>query len=188
MASAFAHAVVALTMGRAVHGHLMNRRTLALGVACSILPDVDVIGFALGIDYGAVWGHRGITHSLLFAALVSAALTGVCYRGRPSVVMGAVGLYLFLCTASHGVLDALTNGGLGVAFFAPFENNRYFLPVRPVLVSPIGMQEFFSGYGLRVLGSEAVWIGLPSTVLCLLLRTVSRRWADQQPSVITPPR
>jgi hypothetical protein len=32
-------------------------------------------------------------------------------------------------TASHGMLDAMTDGGLGVAFFAPFDNARYFFPM-----------------------------------------------------------
>jgi inner membrane protein len=53
--------------------------------------------------------------------------------------------YLFLATASHGVLDAMTDGGLGVAFFSPFDNRRYFLPWRPIVVSPISIARFFSG-------------------------------------------
>ena len=44
--------------------------------------------------------------------------------------MAGMGLYLFLSTASHGVLDALTDGGLGVAFFSPFDQTRYFFPFR----------------------------------------------------------
>lgn len=33
----------------------------------------------------------------------------------------------------------LTDGGLGVAFFSPFDNKRYFLPWRPIRVSPISV-------------------------------------------------
>src|SRR6267378_8050335 len=44
--------------------------------------------------------------------------------------------FFFLATASHGLLDAMTNGGLGVAFFAPFCDTRYFLPWQPIVVSP----------------------------------------------------
>ena len=58
-------------------------------------------------------------------------------------------LYFFLCAASHGVLDAMTNGGLGVAFSPLFDTTRYFFPVRPVLVSLIEIGEFFSEYGVR---------------------------------------
>jgi inner membrane protein len=70
-------------------------------------------------------------------------------------------------TASHGALDALTNGGLGVAFFAPFSNARYFFPWRPVEVSPIGVAPFFSEWGVRVLESELVWLWLPAAALML---------------------
>ncbi|HSV89890.1 MAG TPA: hypothetical protein VLH80_02270, partial [Nitrospiraceae bacterium] len=76
----------------------------------------------------------------------------------------------------HGVLDAMTNGGLGVAFFSPFDTTRYFFPLRPVFVSPIGVSEFFSEYGVRILASEAIWIWLPSCVAFLVLRTVQRLW------------
>ena len=59
----------------------------------------------------------------------------------------------------------MTNGGLGVAFFSPFSNRRYFLPWRPLEVSPIGVSAFQSRWGVRVLGSEAKWIWLPLGVL-----------------------
>ena len=45
--------------------------------------------------------------------------------------------------ASHGVLDALTDGGPGVAFLAPFDDTRYFFPWRPIRVSPL-WRGFFS--------------------------------------------
>src|SRR5678815_3579050 len=67
-------------------------------------------------------------------------------------------------TASHGLLDALTNGGRGIGFFAPFSNHRYFFPWRPIQVSPIGVG-FFSPRGLRVLASEAGWIWVPSAII-----------------------
>ncbi|PYR66574.1 MAG: hypothetical protein DMF88_15795, partial [Acidobacteria bacterium] len=77
-------------------------------------------------------------------------------------------------TASHGLLDAMTNGGRGIAFFAPFSNHRYFFPWRPIQVSPIGAG-FFSPRGLRVLASEAVWIWVPSAIIAVSARVVRRR-------------
>jgi inner membrane protein len=61
----------------------------------------------------------------------------------------------------------MTTGGLGVAFFSPFENSRYFLPYRPIKVSPMGFQKFFSEWGLEVIKSEIIWIGIPLLVLLL---------------------
>jgi inner membrane protein len=67
--------------------------------------------------------------------------------------------------ASHGLLDALTNGGLGVALLAPLDNSRYFFPVTPIQVSPIGIRSFLRDGGFSVLASEVPWVWLPSLVL-----------------------
>ncbi|HSF65808.1 MAG TPA: metal-dependent hydrolase [Nitrospiraceae bacterium] len=174
MASAFSHAIVALAMGKAVQNKELSWRELSIGALCSIVPDLDVIGFGFGIHYGDVWGHRGMTHSVVFAAMFAASLVALWYRTRPTASKMKLFLYFFLCTASHGVLDAVTNGGLGVAFFSPFDTTRYFFPLRPVLVSPIGISEFFSAYGARILLSEALWIWLPACVLFVAVRVIQR--------------
>ena len=177
MASAFSHAIVAVTMGHTFQNKELNWRELFLGALCSVVPDLDVLGFHFGIQYGDVWGHRGLTHSVVFAALLAGSLVALRYRGKPAVAMTGLFLYFFLCTASHGVLDAMTNGGLGVAFFSPFDTTRYFFPVRPVLVSPIEISEFFSAYGVRVMVSEAAWIWLPFCAAFVVLRAVRRLWS-----------
>ena len=55
-------------------------------LCCAILPDADVVAFAFGIPYGAMLGHRGLTHSLTFAAalgaVVAAAWDGVSTARR----------------------------------------------------------------------------------------------------------
>ena len=137
---------------------------------CAMLPDADVISFALGIGYSHLLGHRGLSHSFSFAALVGAIAAWKWGRGgsRPAVF-----LHFFVVTASHGFLDAFTNGGLGVAFFAPFSNTRYFFPWTPIQVSPIGAGFFTARdangafYGIRVLASEFWWIWMPSAVVPL---------------------
>ena len=174
MASVFSHAFVALTLGKALPHRAMKRPLLLTGAICSIVPDLDVIGFAFGIQYGDLWGHRGMTHSLFFAGLLSAALVALGYRQESSTKAG-IGLYLFLCTASHGVLDALTDGGLGIAFFSPFDLTRYFFPFRPVAVSPIGISNFFSTDALRILASEITWIWLPTLAVLLIVRGLTHR-------------
>jgi inner membrane protein len=84
-------------------------------------------------------------------------------------------VYFFLATASHGFLDAMTDGGLGVAFFAPFDNRRYFLPWRPIHVSPVGAARFFTHRGLEVLQGELLWIWLPAALLALSVWLMRRR-------------
>ncbi len=174
MASAFSHAIVAIALGKGARHNAMTWRILLLGVACSLLPDIDVIGFRYGIQYGDVWGHRGITHSIFFAGLLSLAVAALWNRYEPRVPKTFLFVYCFLCLASHGVLDALTDGGLGVAFFSPFNTTRYFFAFRPVVVSPIGIGQFFSEYGLDVLVSEVKWLWLPSVLASLVVRVLQR--------------
>jgi inner membrane protein len=123
-------------------------------------PDVDVIGFRFGVRYGDLLGHRGLTHSILFAVVLSGIATAAIYGQERAMRWRIIWLYLFLATISHGILDALTDGGLGVAFFAPFVNTRYFFPWTPIEVSPIGAG-FFSAHGISVVLSEIKWIWLP---------------------------
>jgi inner membrane protein len=170
VASAFSHAFIAIALGKAPQHPLFTWPVLFLGMACSIVPDLDVIGFFFGIQYGDLWGHRGMTHSLFFASLLSAVLTGVWRRQKSPAAQVSLFCYLFLCTASHGVLDALTDGGLGVAFFSPFDTSRYFFAARPVTVSPIGITAFFSEDAFHVLASEVQWIWFPTIAGFLIVR------------------
>ena len=150
------------------------------GMACSVIPDLDVIGFRFGVHYGDLWGHRGFTHSLVFAAIL-AGVTTLAIGWRPTEIHRfSLFVYLFLATASHGLLDAMTDGGLGVAFFSPFNQARYFLPWRPIRVSPIGISRFFSARGWAALQTEILWIWLPS-VLLILLAMALRRKEPQSP-------
>jgi len=139
-------------------------------MACAVVPDADVIGFPLGVHYGDLLGHRGITHSLAFAAVLSIIISvSAPSRSLQGTKRGILALYLFVATASHGVLDAMTNGGLGVAFFAPFSSARYFLPCRPIEVSPIGISAFFTHRGVVVLQSEGLWIWAPFLGLAMVM-------------------
>jgi inner membrane protein len=138
-------------------------RAVPLGALLTILPDADVAAFALGIPYEHMLGHRGLTHSIAFA-LVTALLGTLALRVRPHAEPTFA--FLLLCALSHPLLDALTNGGLGVAFFAPFSNHRYFSPWTPIQVSPIGAG-FFSARGLVTVKSELLWVWLPLALLAL---------------------
>ena len=179
MASAFSHAFMALALGKASNHSVMTGQILFVGIVCSIVPDLDVIGFSFGIRYGDLWGHRGFTHSLFFACLLSAVLVELWYRWQSPSAKVRLFLYFFLCTASHGVLDAMTDGGLGIAFFSPFDTTRYFFAVRPVAVSPIGIGEFFTADAFRVLASEITWIWLPTLGAWFLLRSLQRIWSGR---------
>ena len=166
--SAFTHGFSAIALGGCAYPDARSWRFRFLAAFSAALPDIDVVGFAFGIPYGSMFGHRGFTHSLFFAT-VWALFVAVCvYPGvrrfsRPW--WGLLGFF-FLVTASHGILDAFTNGGLGVAFFAPLSGRRYFFPWTPIQVSPIG-GGFFGERGLRVMESELLWVWLPFAIAWL---------------------
>jgi inner membrane protein len=145
-------------------------------------PDLDVIGFRYAIAYGDLLGHRGLTHSIPFAAAVAAVVELAGFRyGTPGLRPRALWLFLFFAIASHGLLDALTDGGLGVALFAPIETTRYFFPFQPIRVSPIGVRQFFSERGVEVVGSELAWVWLPS-MLAGILALVWKRARRSSPA------
>ena len=166
MATPISHLAVPLALTAALGPDVVPPALMALALACAVLPDIDALGLWLGIPYDHPFGHRGFTHSLPF----SVALAGVGYLLAPEV--GAepsiAFLVLLVSAASHGLLDALTNGGLGIAFFSPFSNRRYFLPWRVIEVSPLSLSGLFSRRGLRVLGSEARYVWVPCVVFGLV--------------------
>jgi inner membrane protein len=159
------HGFVATLLGRSFAVGRLPARFWILSALCSVLPDADVLGFPLGIRYEDMLGHRGLTHSLAFALVLGSI---VAFLAFPRLPQGWTRLllisYFFVVTASHGTFDAMTDGGLGIAFFAPFDDTRYFFPFRPIKVSPIGLS-FFSARGLDVIWSELFWLCIPATII-----------------------
>ena len=180
MPTVFSHAAVPLALGLGLGSGTVPGRLLAAGVLAAVLPDADVVTFYLGIPYSAGLGHRGFSHSLMFAAGV--ALAGAAaHRALRAGFAGAF-WFLFAATASHGVLDAFTDGGLGVAFLWPFTATRYWAPetLRVIEVSPIAVRRFLSSRGLTVLASEARWIWPSAVALAVLLYVVRRALARER--------
>lgn len=175
MASAVGHGVLAFCAAGGLFPRL-SKRFWITAVVCSILPDFDTVGFSYGIAYNSFLGHRGFTHSLLFALLLApvAVRLAVPAAKRFSREWLVLTVFFFAVTASHGFLDAMTNGGLGIAFFSPFVMTRYFLPWRPLAVSPIGILDFTAGRLRDVLVTEFYFVILPSLVF-LLVATLIRR-------------
>jgi inner membrane protein len=164
MCTVLTHPAVPIALSVWLPPDTASSSLLIAGAICSVVPDLDVIGFEFGIEYGDMLGHRGFTHSIVFAVAFAALITVTSFRDA-GADLAVIFLFLFLSTLSHPLLDALTNGGLGVGFFAPFSNKRYFFPYRPIKVSPIAITSFFSRRGLEVLLSEVRRVWLPALVL-----------------------
>src|SRR5207302_9568309 len=182
MASAFTHAFAAVALTKTMSTTKRGWRFWTLLAGSAVLPDADVIGVPFGINYGGLLGHRALSHSLLFAALWSLLVVFWEFRAvaRCSEQWWRLLGLFFVATASHGVLDAMTDGGLGVAFFSPFDTTRYFLPWRPIRVSPISVTRFFSGRGYAVLRSELLWIWAPAAVFAVFVLLIGRAQRKQE--------
>ncbi|HEL3177035.1 TPA: metal-dependent hydrolase [Stenotrophomonas maltophilia] len=247
MPSIITHAAVPLALWCAADRGRIPPRLLAAGVIAAMLPDADVLAFALHIPYADAFGHRGASHSLLFAFVLAAVAAVLAFfgsgrpwsaprnsgsrrpwsallcqprlapteeamarsgSGRPwsaphssgsrrpwsavscqprlaptkagptvaSTLQAAV--FVFVCAASHPLLDAMTSGGLGVALAWPWSEQRFFAPWRPIRVSPFAPQ-FFSARGVATLLSELRWVWLP-------LATAVVAWKLIQPAPAAP--
>ena len=164
MASIFGHSAVGYTLTKLMDDKNLKWLLLA-AIISTILPDFDVISFKLGIPYIHPLGHRGFTHSILFALLWALLLMSTLGRQNKTLWF----LVIFLSTVSHGILDAMTTGGRGIGFFIPFNNDRFFFPFQVIRVSPLGFKKFFSEWGMQVIFSEIKYVLLPCLLILLFL-------------------
>lgn len=159
MASPLTHAATGLALGTVFWRQGDRARFWALGAFCAAAPDLDAFGVFFGIPYNASpFGHRGITHSLLFAVMLGTFAAWRCFEDRQRRRMA---LYLMLATASHGLLDSMTSDGLGVGFFMPFSDARYFLPWRPITITPLHVPRIPGAREFMVRNSELLRIWIP---------------------------
>lgn len=172
MPTIISHIAVPLAIGFGLGKRKVSEHLLCAGVVASVMPDADVIGFKFGIEYASQFGHRGFTHSICFA-LILGLIASLAYRKLDCSRIAAF-VFVGICAASHGLLDMLTDGGMGVALFWPFDTTRYFFPWTGIEVSAIG-RGFFSMRSLSVLLSEFIWIWCPAIVLCSILHVFNRQ-------------
>lgn len=175
MPTVLTHAILPLAAGIALGRHRVPARLMLAGMAVAMLPDADVAMFAFGIDYAHAFGHRGASHSLVFALAFGVFAT--CFARMSKASALATLFFITASAASHPMLDMLTDGGLGVALFWPWSDVRHFAPWRMIEVSPFA-NHFFSPRGIEVLRSEAHWIigpALAAAALLALTRQALRR-------------
>lgn len=177
MPTVFAHALVPIAVGLGLGRRRIPARLLITGAVAAMLPDADVVAFKFGIAYADALGHRGASHSLVFALLLGAL--AACFH-RPLRARAWTAFLFVACSVlSHPLLDMLTNGGLGVALLWPWSEQRFFAPWQVIEVSPFA-HRFFSARGVEVLWSEARWIGVPALLLMAVLAAPRLLWERRQ--------
>ncbi|MCP4661431.1 MAG: metal-dependent hydrolase [bacterium] len=189
MATAFTHAIVGGSLGQLLPKGLPKVRLVFWLAVASVVPDLDVVTFKLGIPYGHMLGHRGFSHSLAFALLAApffalAAVPKDSWLDR--AWWGIVGLFA-VAVASHGLLDAITDAGLGIGFFVPFSEERYFFPWRPLITPSVSPVAFFNAKAAAILRSEitAVWLPLFGASLVFQIGRLVKNIAQRRRTMVT---
>lgn len=173
MATIFTHVLLPVAFRVSVGPGVVSKRLLFMAMVATILPDADVLAFVYGIPYSDAFGHRGFTHSVVFA--LAAGVLAMAAANQLGSTKRIAFLVIFLAMVSHALLDAFTNGGLGVALGWPFSEARYFMPWQPIEVSPIGARGFFTARGLEVIVSEIFWVIVPLAIMTACSRFIIRR-------------
>ena len=166
MASPWAHAIAGAAAGALYQSPHSRRRVITLAAICAVAPDLDLIGWPLGVSTFTLWGHRGLTHSIAFAVVLGVAVAALLPMAtrRERAVAATV---LILATGTHSVLDAMTTySPTGPAFWAPFSNERYRFSWMPLT----GAGGFATDFG-----QEALYACLPALGLILLIAWWRRR-------------
>lgn len=168
MASIITHSLVGLSAALMMPKDWRVGGFVALATIAPSLPDLDVLGFYAGIPYDSFFGHRGFFHSICFSFVLGgifAFFIQANTRKKPSISFGKLLLFFGIIISSHGILDAMTTGGHGIALFSPMNDGRFFLPWRVIKVSPMHISQFLGEWGLNVLKSEMQYVWLPLALM-----------------------
>jgi hypothetical protein len=126
-----------------------------------------------------------LADSLVFAALLATATLILSFpRGASGFSRLSLWSYFFLSTASHGLLDAMTDGGLGIAFFRsttvvtfcpgrPFMSRRSVSGVFSPLAAWRSLRASFSGFGFQLCCSSLLSGSSDAIVAPRLIRSTS---------------
>lgn len=120
-------------------------RSALVFTALATFQDLDIF---LPHRWGAGWVHRGALHSpvvALVAAAIGALLLWDLGDRRRTFLLA------LLTAASHGLLDTLTRGGLGVMLLWPFTLARFESPWELLPPSPFSFRHGSPRFLVRLL-------------------------------------
>ncbi len=172
MPTILTHTAVPLALGLGLGSKVISRPLLLAGVIASVIPDLDVLAFRLNIHYSDILGHRGFSHSILFALIIALAAMALSHqlRSTPDNRIYIRGDFSGVSWASGYVYKWRS----GVALWWPWTNERFFAPWQVIEVSSLSLHRVFSERGLAVLQSEFLWVWVPAIFLAIGLLVIRR--------------
>lgn len=180
MASIASHAVIGVAIGVTFMPRSADRRYVLLGAASAVLPDLDTLGSLSGFSGDDLFAHRGLSHSIVLGVFVAAVVSFVVSRlGRWRTSSRRLFLCVSMAMISHGLVDTMTTYGRGVALLAPFSNERFASPFRPLGTTGLEGQHSRTERIAALVLNEVVWLWLPATTLALAV-LAKRRYFDER--------
>jgi inner membrane protein len=118
------HIALGACIGEAFAGKTVGKKAMLWGILAQSIPDIDFLA-AMWLDTSSnLLAHRGFTHSILFAAILTPFLALAAEKWhRPHNISFLKWTAFFASTIlSHILLDAFNNYGVG--WFEPFNHYR----------------------------------------------------------------
>jgi inner membrane protein len=118
------HIVLGACIGEATAGKMLGKRAMLVGALAQSVPDSDFIAYLWLDKTENLLGHRGFTHSLLFAVIITACMTWFFkwYFRRRKVLRKELILLFGINIFTHLFLDSFNAYGIGL--FEPFYHTR----------------------------------------------------------------
>jgi inner membrane protein len=118
------HIILGAAIGEAVLGKKLGRKAMLWGAVADTIPDFDVFTSPCVSHAQQLMIHRGITHSLLFAIVVSLLLGLLFARWQKNTEVSwkEWAWLFFLGMFTHDIIDSFTCYGTGL--FEPFSSYR----------------------------------------------------------------
>src|SRR5688500_1432260 len=118
------HIVFGAVVGEIFAGKQLGKRAMLLGALMQSVPDIDFVASFWLDPVSDLVAHRGITHSLIFVAIVSPLLAFLAELMHRKNNISLIKWNVFFLTELliHLFLDAFNAYGTG--WFEPFSSDR----------------------------------------------------------------
>lgn len=118
------HIALGACLGEAFSGRTVGRKALLWGIVAQSIPDIDFIASSCMDTPSALLAHRGFTHSILFAIIITTIMASLANRWhRRHNISYSYWLFFFaVAILSHLFLDTFNNYGVGL--LEPFQHSR----------------------------------------------------------------